>query len=94
MGHAAYQRGSKVLSDRLDREQNLPPRPVREDRTPVESKPDPALWQIGDKAWCHVHGAEGWTTVTAVKGTVRDQRIKIRGLGQWCPAYNFSREAR
>lgn len=43
---------------------------------------------IGTKVYCIVHGAEGWSTVLAVRP--RDGYIKITGFHAWCPPYNFS----
>lgn len=51
----------------------------------------PAVWQVGEHAYCRVHACRGWYVVTAVKGPAWDQRIKVAGVGTWNPAYNFSR---
>ena len=50
-------------------------------------------YEVGDRVWCTVRGAEGWCTVTEV-GVGRNQgRIKITGERMWCPASNFRPDA-
>lgn len=48
----------------------------------------------GERVWCNVYGAEGWTTVVEVGEGRNRGRIKIVGERMWCPVHNFDREAR
>jgi len=94
MGIAAYNRGTKLLRERLDRESTGRPGRIGSVVHPPAEPSDPIPtvkpWTVGEKAYCIVHGAEGWYTVTAVKG----DRIKIHSCRSWCPTHNFNREGR
>lgn len=65
---------------------------------PASERPrDPAparkrVFAVGERVWCNVHGAEGWSTVTEVGAGRRQGYIKISGERMWCPVHNFDRE--
>ena len=62
---------------------------------PPSSPPaSPLPFSVGERVYCTVHGAAGWTTVTEVGQGRNRGRIKILGLRNWCPAGNFSRDER
>jgi hypothetical protein len=52
------------------------------------TKADTLTLTPGTQVYCTVHGAEGWSTLLAVRP--RDGYIKIAGFGSWCPPYNFT----
>ena len=96
MGIAAYNRGSRLIRERADREATKT-RPqltetVRHDVNQETTEPPaPQPFAVGEKVYCIVHGAEKWTEVTETRGPSYDQYIKIKGFRSWCPAYNFNR---
>jgi len=47
------------------------------------------IFKLGQRVFCIVHGAEGYSTVTAVGAGRNHGRIKITGCRYWCPAGNF-----
>jgi len=52
---------------------------------------NPRMVEVGDRVFCTVSGCKGWSTVTSVKGTRRDLRIKTDSIGRsWGYAHNFT----
>lgn len=45
----------------------------------------------GERVWCNVNGAKGWTTVVEVGEGRNRGCIKISGERMWCPVHNFDR---
>lgn len=85
MGIAAYNRGSKVISDSIP---NAGTAAVN--HPPAEKLPAiPEPFKVGEIVYCTVRNLRGKENViTAVKRGA----IKIKGFNYWCPAYNFQRE--
>ena len=107
MGIAAYNRGSRAISRQIDEELKGSNAGVCIVHPIAEPKPkpdkgvlgywslpdDPELVKIGDRVYCTVTQAKGWSVVTAVKGDRRDLRIKTDLYERrWAYAHNFTKE--
>ncbi len=66
-----------------------PPTVVR--AAPVEPVA-PRPFAVGERVFCRVHGAQGWSTITDVGIGHNRGRIKIAGERAWCPVGNFTRK--
>jgi hypothetical protein len=107
MGIAAYNRGSLAISQQIDQEMKgrtvriCVSHPIAEPEA-APQKPligywpltqDPVLVAVGDRVFCTVSQCRGWSTVTEVKGSRRDLRIKTDTTGRtWAYGHNFTRE--
>ena len=85
MGVAAYNRGSRVISDSIPNAGAVAVNHPAAEPLPVIPKP----FSIGEIVYCNVRAIRGQKNIiTAVKKGY----IKVRGFSAWCPESNFQRE--
>jgi hypothetical protein len=102
MGAAAYNRGSRSISDQISAEMegrvqavavNHPTEaelPKVENYEPSDIRADKTL-AVGDKVFCTVSAIRQWMTVTEIKGKGSNLRIKTNGFNGWGYGHNFTK---